>query len=84
MNFNQVGGGGSLTTVEIGGTAGFLFNLQMLEELPNNQIVINQGSVEVFDIVNPTISSCPLNINVSVAPPCYVRSRKLDSPDSRR
>lgn len=67
--FSKNGGAGSTTEIDLVGLTGFPFQIADGggQIISNNQIVINKGTISVFDNVAPIISGCPTDINLQIA-----------------
>lgn len=66
--FSKVGNGGTSSAVNITSLPDLAFQVTdgTGTKIPNNQITVNQGSVAIFDSIDPTIQNCPSDINVAV------------------
>lgn len=66
--FNKVGNGGTSSSVNITSLPGLTFQVADGNgvKIPINQVTVNQGSVAIFDSIDPTITNCPTDVNVSV------------------
>ena len=66
--FNKVGNGGQTSPIDLTSVPGL--NFQIADGggviIPVNQITVNNGSVAIFDNVNPTIQNCPSDQTVNI------------------
>lgn len=60
ITFNVVGNYGEVSPVNIGSVPGFMLEIANTSGIiPSGNIVVNQGSVTVFDNTPPTLNNCP-------------------------